>query len=558
MRLVNKDMAKYFRDKVVRHLSRPCHPDVFRQRWGALGAMTGLSAKQRLQLVCLVAASGDLANLEIAFEVAGCAPMEAMMEAAAAAGQLYSCKWLRSRPRECPWGNALAKAAQAGHEDVVKGLLHEGCPRSDDAVYAAASGGHAHLIDYLTSNNGGTVRVGKLLAAAAEGCDLDAFQQLHEKWRRGFPLKLLGKGLSTSSEINIISAAAGSPLPDWRAKVEWLVARGYPVNKSQMGFAAARRPDGLNRLTWLRKGGYFAGDDSPPWEQTFEAAGRDGNIDVVLYLLHSYRLQHRPRYMEVAAVAAAGAGHVGFLVTLREEYGLEPETIKSALRSAARAGQLRVLSWAEAALPGYEVRSDPELLTAAAESGNMELVEWVWARSTSRSPDCFLGAVKGGCEEVLEWMEEHGFLASAGDWTAYYLAAGRNGDLRTLRWLHGRLPPGPLPMSLSSRFLQSKCPLETIRWLVEEAGCPRDWSVVGLTASSPGVHAWLGSVALTFSSSGSGVTTLSRSAAGTSHTIDTGNGARSSVAEAAAAALDSSGARVRGAGCEGRYRYSTV
>ncbi|GLC38710.1 hypothetical protein PLESTF_001691200 [Pleodorina starrii] len=541
MRLVNKDMAKYFRDKIVRHLSRPCHPDVFRQRWGSSGAMTGLCAKQRLQLVCLVAASGNLANLEIAFQVAGCAPMESMMEAAAAAGQLDSCKWLRLRPRECPWGKALAKAAQAGHEDVVKGLLHEGCPRSDDAVYAAASGGHAHLIDYLTSNNGRTVRAGKLLVAAAEGCDLDAFQRLHGKWRRGFPW-----GLSTSSKINIISAAAGSPLPDWQAKVEWLVAQGYPLDKSQMGFAAARRPDGLNRLTWLRKRGYFAGDDSPPWEQTFEAASRDGNIDVVLYLLHSYRLQHRPRYMEVAAVAAAGAGHVGFLDRLREEYGLEPETIKSALRSAARAGQLRVLSWAAAAaaLRWYDIRSDLELLTAAAESGNMEVVEWVWARSTSRSPDCFLGAVKGGCEEVLEWMEEHGFLASVGDRTAYYLAAGRNGDLRTLRWLHGRLPPEPLPMSLSSRFVQSKCPLETIRWLVEEAGCPRDWSVVGLTASAPGVFAWLGSIALTFSSSGSGATTLSRSAAGTSHTIGASSGARSSVAEAATAALDSSGARV--------------
>ncbi len=56
-----------------------------------------------------------------------------------------------------------------------------------------------------------------------------------------------------------------------------------------------------------------------------------------------------------------------------------------------------------------------------------------------------------------------------------YAPAARNGDLATLRWLRRRVRV-PLPDGLFVRCVRERSPLAALRWLVEEADCPADWT----------------------------------------------------------------------------------
>ncbi|GLC39397.1 hypothetical protein PLESTM_000892400 [Pleodorina starrii] len=88
LRLIDKATSDQFATHKTLRLSLPSPIHVFRERWGRLGAFRALSHKQRLQLLCLTAASGSVANLEVALANAGLDLRRELLEAAAAAGQL--------------------------------------------------------------------------------------------------------------------------------------------------------------------------------------------------------------------------------------------------------------------------------------------------------------------------------------------------------------------------------------------------------------------------------------------------------------------------------------
>ncbi|KXZ49369.1 hypothetical protein GPECTOR_22g963 [Gonium pectorale] len=73
-RLVNKAAAAQFRgpDHTTFRLSQPVPPHAFAAHWLAPGATRGLPLGRRRQLLCLTAASGVVANLEVAVRAAGC------------------------------------------------------------------------------------------------------------------------------------------------------------------------------------------------------------------------------------------------------------------------------------------------------------------------------------------------------------------------------------------------------------------------------------------------------------------------------------------------------
>ena len=56
------------------HLSEPVPAKVFADKWAAPGAMYSLSYVDRIKLLSLTAASGEVANLQVALEVVRCAP----------------------------------------------------------------------------------------------------------------------------------------------------------------------------------------------------------------------------------------------------------------------------------------------------------------------------------------------------------------------------------------------------------------------------------------------------------------------------------------------------
>ncbi|KXZ49139.1 hypothetical protein GPECTOR_23g67 [Gonium pectorale] len=134
----------------------PVPPRAFAEHWLAPGATRGLTLQRRRQLLCLTAASGVVANLEVAMEASGCLLTHEILEAAAAAGQLAFCQFCSQRScspgcgRVESFSSALSCAAKAGHRHVCEWLL-EAEPRawSWGAVAAAAVGGRVGLVERL-------------------------------------------------------------------------------------------------------------------------------------------------------------------------------------------------------------------------------------------------------------------------------------------------------------------------------------------------------------------------------------------------------------------------
>ncbi|KXZ51684.1 hypothetical protein GPECTOR_11g135 [Gonium pectorale] len=81
----------------------------------------------------------------------------------------------------------------------------------------------------------------------------------------------------------ILAAAAGSPTPDWQAKVEWLEGRRFPRTEDAITEAAGR-PNAPQRRKWLRQRGYPVETEFGVVRPT-ENAARVGNVAAFLYLL---------------------------------------------------------------------------------------------------------------------------------------------------------------------------------------------------------------------------------------------------------------------------------
>ncbi|PNH06642.1 Ankyrin repeat domain-containing protein [Tetrabaena socialis] len=480
LRLVNKATAAQFsapQHTIVR-LSQPVPHHAFAWRWGGPDAMRALARHQRLDLARLTARSGSIANLEVLLGRGdGPCPLDAdTFEAAAAAGQLDVCAWLKERG--CPWLelNALTAAAAAGHQATCEWLLADCCTEAVrwgaaaaaarmealrwGAAAAAARGGHVGLMDWLLLPDGGRSRhdVPQLLAGAAGGCDLHTLQRLHHTYlgSRGWEL------YDDEKLPAVISAAAGSPTADWQAKVEWLQARGYPQGLWAFKEAAAK-PDALSRLQWLRQRGYRISSIAA------RSAAKAGNVEVLQYVLG----QGIVADAEMMAGAAQG-GHVAVMEVLHAR-GVRSD--ESTMWSAARRGHLPAMAWLVERL-GARTALTARVFALAACSGRMELLTWLRDRGCLVNEATFARAAAYGSEEQLEWLAEQG--CPMGDGGEPYAAAAAAGELSMLRCLR-RLgcawsPDGGTFTRVVARVRDLGQHVErALCWLLDN-GCPVDWA----------------------------------------------------------------------------------
>ncbi|GLC33300.1 hypothetical protein PLESTB_000349000 [Pleodorina starrii] len=445
LRLIDNTTSQQFAHHKTLRLSLPSPIHVFRERWGRQGAFRALSRKQRLQLLRLTAASGSVTNLEVALDNAGLDLPRELLGAAAAAGQLDMCKVLRARG--CPWGYSLSAAAAAGHRHVCEWMLASGCLLHWDVVRAAASGGREDLMQWLLTELQGRPNDGAhgicwlLLEAATKYLSLAALQRLWQQLvagRHGSNPQQHLEQLDEEIWGALLAAAAGSTMPDWQAKVEWLEGLGCPRMASACKYAV-RAGDGdaaVARLQWLRGRGY------PLEAEVADAAVYFGNLAALRFLVEQAGV--RPTDDEFIFPDAAHQGHLAVLQYLHAS-GL-PVNARFVAEEAARAGQLPIVSWAVEDLGVAPAEGADSLLDCAAASGNLELMTWLHGRGWALGPEAFPNGAGSGCEEALEWLVERDCpLPLDGD---AYLGAARNGDLAMLRCLH-RLgcpwgPPGEL------------------------------------------------------------------------------------------------------------------
>ncbi|GLC34667.1 hypothetical protein PLESTB_001236700 [Pleodorina starrii] len=484
IRLINRATAALFREPqyTTIHLSQPCAPLDFARRWGSAGAVQQLTCKQRRQVVSLTAVSGVIANLKVAFKAAGCLPTGEMMEAAAAAGQLQSCEWLRERG--CRWGYGLSAAARAGCWVMCGWLLVSGCHWDIRAVYSAAHGGHLGLMDWLLHCQPACMvpelQWSGLFVAVAEGCDLPTLQALHHHWSQGHVRSGSGQQqqvaatLEPSQHSAVVAAAATSSTPDWRAKVQWLEELLAWPRGADVAAKALTHPDGLDRLQWLRARGYplRLGDVA------------DGIVDmaappVVSAALLDYLVSEdegAASNLEPALKLAADCGHLALLRAWHSAGRLaaRPHFLSEMAHAAARGGRLPVLTWLSEEV-GLSLGVD-SLFYCAARNGDVPMMAWVVDHSGCVAS--VQDAVRGGCEAALDWTLSRGGGGglSVDNLVDAYVDAASFGDVASLRWLTRRLP---LPHGWSSRqriqaSFQRGIPLPGLLWLAEVVGTPLD------------------------------------------------------------------------------------
>ncbi|GFR45514.1 hypothetical protein Agub_g6905, partial [Astrephomene gubernaculifera] len=416
VRLINKAAAAQFGGAHLAtvHLSSPVPTHAFKQHWCRPGAMRVLTLKQRQQLLCLTARSGSIPNLELVVAATGLFPVGSWTKEpgpvalAAAAEQLDAYQWLLQRGYTAD--GALVAAAAAGKQVVCEELLAKGCCWDFSAVYAAARGGHVGLMEWLLHQRPeqelwlqGYVDspVVELMGAAILGCNLEAVHNLVDLLHRRShcPVGFMAE-LDQLHQHMITRAATRSLTPDWQAKVMWLETLGFPKFRHCLE-GAAGCPDALERLRWLHGRGY------PFSSSVVQTAVDHGNLEALEYLLGEA--------IEDLTFGCESACERGFLAALTflhaRGYVFDPEHVVH----AAAGGQLAVVAWLVDELGEELAAADPRgpllnarVFTAAACSGNMELLRWLRERGCPWNEKTSTQAAAAGCEEALEWLVEQG------------------------------------------------------------------------------------------------------------------------------------------------------
>ncbi|PNH10058.1 Ankyrin repeat domain-containing protein [Tetrabaena socialis] len=499
LRLVNKATAAQLRG--TQHatvlLSQPVPHSEFVWRWAQPHALRCLARRQRADLPCLTACSGCVANLEVLLardDVPSPVNVDVFM-AAAGAGQLAVCVWLKQH--DCPWNSSLLEAAaEGGHQAVCDWLLANGCPYTDGAAAAAVRGGHVCLMDRLMAASSSSssleslLSVKGLLSAAAAGCDLATLQRLYHT-HGGSSLDEHGHWAG-----HVRALAAGSPVEDWQAKLEWLDAQAkHPRQKTSWPCEkAAGVPDALPRLMWLRQRGYLLGP------RLVGIAAETGNMELLQYLLDQ-GVGHQEAFVHGEMRSAACSGHVDAMKLLHA-CGAAADAVDT-VYGAARGGHLPALAWLVETL-GAEAALTAGVFASAAMAGSMELLAWLQVRGCPWDATTFAAAATEGSEEQLEWLVAQG--CPLGDDGAPFSEAAINGDVTMLRCVQ-RLgcpwgPDGstiPRAIRLSVRvecFAVDSPGADGVRrglgWLLDQ-GCPVDWAAAEAVAAEylPWLMRWL-------------------------------------------------------------------
>ncbi|PNH10034.1 Ankyrin repeat domain-containing protein [Tetrabaena socialis] len=494
LRLVDKATAAQFRgpQHTTIQLSQPVPHHAFAWRWAGPAATRSLTRTQREMLPLMTARNGVVANLGVllAREDHATDPVKpSVSEAAASAGQLDVCRWLRREG--CAWRGsaALEAAAKGGHEAVCEWLLDEGVPLGD-AAGTAALGGHVSLMLRL-------LRVGRtslpnlhrcnLMKGVAAGCNLAVLQDEHRTVFDGREVEELDDAeheLRDSVKDCLINAAitgfwSGTHTADWQAKVDWLEEQGYhrPWDACEL---TAASPDALPRLQWLLQRGYPV-DNIGSLASSTAGAGNAAALRFLLdqepinLLMGCYSTMHASEGGHVAVLEVLHAA--GFIASVQ------------AVKSAAGGGHLPAVAWLVERLGAAMALTD-EVFAAAAGSGSMELLSWLRARGCPWDERAFAAAAEHGSEEQLEWLAEQG--CPMGDDGEPYVRAAFTGSvalLECVRRLGCRWSPDGSTMTRAVHrsymvdAYRSHEVWDGLRWLLDQ-GCPVDWAAAEAAAAA--------------------------------------------------------------------------
>ena len=132
------------------------------------------------------------------------------------------------------------------------------------------------------------------------------------------------------------------------------------------------------------------------------------------------------------------------------------------IQLATEKGHLEVLKWAR------EQGIAPNVFTnlEATRQGNLEMLKWGLQQKCSLA-DCLPAAASSGHLEIVEWLWDHG-ADCCGEWSCWSAAA--NGNLEVLKWLREKGCPWSARTCIKAA---EGGHLEVLKW-AREQGCPWD------------------------------------------------------------------------------------
>ncbi|KAG2482008.1 hypothetical protein HYH03_019032 [Edaphochlamys debaryana] len=461
LRPTNKATWEALQECALIFLGDPVPPAVFAAHWSDPNAVRGLTRVQRTRLLSLTAATGDLANLEVAVAAAGLVPTADSVSAAAAAGELEACTWLLERglgSRAWELDRALSAAARANQRPACEWLLGHGASLAEppgwgaeDAVTSAARGAHLDMVGWLLDQGAAPSEhtYGVVLVAAAKGERPDLLERLlskmpegavwgailaaaeaglpelmHRLYEQQFPERRVPPPDDLARLLRTVATGCDlATLQHW-----WHRLRGSrePSHEAKAAViraaAAAHTPDWRAKVTWLAEQGL------PTASVGLEAAGCPDAVERLTWL--QQELGYCPQVDCLAfAVGGGNEGTVRFLLsqdlqgtfdeentsrllgpalvnvtfTCRERlYEGPPRRTLELLRLVREAGRLP-------ALPCLG-----QVFELALYGGHLEAASWLLEECTARNPGFRLSAshlawgARSGSVRVMEWLRERG------------------------------------------------------------------------------------------------------------------------------------------------------
>lgn len=230
--------------------------------------------------------------------------------------------------------------------------------------------------------------------------------------------------------------------------------------------------------------------------RTLECAAKSGNLELLKYLLLKYYSSENPVNCRAKINSkAAKYGHLEILKWGKNKFDWGSEYAST---SAVKGGILEVVKL----MYGYGgFGFDSVEFSAAAASGNLEMVKWVWEKCQGRlnldsaysqaairghihileylkgqDMRFFVGELLaipiGACGSdlhIIEWMRSNGFK-----WNRMIFSeASKKGDLSLFKWaLINKIPIDKEMIFRSAYYFSLKCDFEALKWIKKHFGIP--------------------------------------------------------------------------------------
>ncbi|KAG2491192.1 hypothetical protein HYH03_010402 [Edaphochlamys debaryana] len=532
LRVVSKATAAALGDRATLILSKPMPQWAFRERWSAPGACRDMTRAQRQQFVCLVAASNDVANLEVALAATGLSPMSWLLDAAASGGAMETLLWLLGPGglrRYVQWAEVLRAAASTNQRRIVDYVLArteaELPPADADKVskvaerttyiraasLVAARAGHTALFERLMkvaweadmdmeveSGLAHPRDIMELYASALEGCGLATVKRLVGEYGEVRALRsCLKEDEDAPIPKTLVAAALRSRLPDWRVRAEWVLAQREPLQGDAAedcylavplanvdGPTPGLGPAAVERFEWLKSKGCLPDRGGAGYRSVLGSAVAEGDLEAVRWLLAEGCVMAHENSRS-AQHAAAEKGYLAVLQALKQAgRKIDPGAV---LGGAFTGGRPDILKWASKIFETFEIFGEDlyddavQAVRDTIEEGSVETVRWLVEDAAGPGADIieedWVLAVRSGSEAMVELLAELG-CPQSDDGEPYRYA---------LHWREWRMLPalrraglsfGPPEQGHMVTAIEAGAPLVMVQWL-EGSGCPGiDWAEV--------------------------------------------------------------------------------